>query len=245
MGALANQLIDRSAKKSQRVQGGSSRAQKSFINWALLLSLQYILPFLFLSTLLIAGTLAISYTIYQHERLPEHFVLGISLALGILLILTAVLVLLLQVRRFNQRRAQINSDREANRLLETCRVVESPSWMRDQPSDEASEQASEAVIGLDVQGLSRPSPQQEQSRFSGDSVGSLNLQRPQPAHIASPPTPFIPYRSAIRFDQTPLPPTILPPLEICFTPSCIRYTPSARIWIPSGNSMAGSQKDLE
>lgn len=119
----------------------------SRVDSAVLLILRFILPILFLITLLIAGTLAISYTFDLHQQLPKHFTLAISVTFGLLLILTAALLILFHVRRINKRRASIDADPEANRPRRSVHFVNTSPRTRDNSPDHDYFQSSRSELG--------------------------------------------------------------------------------------------------
>ena len=117
-----------------------ARTRTSSIDSSLALTLKYLLPLLFFTTLIIAGVSSISYTYFIHEPIPRNAILGLSITFGLLIVITAALMLFLRIRRFYQRRAKTNADEEANLAQEAIRVVKTRSKSKDRsPPQENAE----------------------------------------------------------------------------------------------------------
>ena len=108
-----------------------SHTRTSSIDSSLALSLKYLLPLLFFTTLIIAGVISISYTFYIQEPIPRNAILGLSITFGLLIVITAALMLFLRIRRFYQRRAKSITDEEANLSQEATRRVKNCSKSKD------------------------------------------------------------------------------------------------------------------
>lgn len=204
----------------------------SRVDSAVLLILRFILPILFLITLLIAGTLAISYTFYLHQPLPEHFTLAISVTFGLLLILTSAFLILFHARRINKRRASIDADPEANRPRRSVHFVSTSPRTRNNSPDHDYFQSSRSELGVTPTGS--PSLRGgEQPRMLQGGFSSLSNERSQghSVHVAIPPPHPAPLASCLpllihnppRAEQpsletspssNPAPLASLPPLRI-------------------------------